>query len=331
MKRKYIVAALLFYVFGICTLFSAKIEKSMMTQATAVTIDTIDKMEIPLTALFRDAGGSDLYYAEEGIAWLEGLRAQECDSNYYSVDHSRQIIDGSFLGGQTVILSASRQPKNDERINILWERERIADRYLYLFAEECSPEDLSGKILLQSAEAILTEEPDANAPFFEEEAKDRQADLYGQKYNIYSLNDAEQMAQSLSKIIVLFAFSLLPILLLLFICIVPQRHAVLFWINMCLSATVLVIIACILPKIQFPPSWMPAENIFDFAHYRAMFTQIKDGLQALRYDKTLEIFAQAYKDAVWVAIAATSVSLLAVGAEVWTWKHCEKKSREDEA
>lgn len=325
MKRKYIVAVLLFYVFGICTLFSIKIERSMMTQATALKIDSIDKMEIPITALFQDAGGSYLYYAEEGIAWLEGLRAQECDSNHYSVDHSRQIIDGSFLGGQTIILSASRQPENDERINILQERQRIADRYLFLFAGACSPEGLSGKILLQSAEAILTEEPDAKTPFLEEEVKDRQADLYGQKYNIYSLNDAEQMAQSLSKIIELFAFSLLPILLLLFICIAPQKSPVLFWINLCISATVLAVMAYTLPKIQLSPSWMPAENIFDFGHYRAMFTQIKDGLRTLQYEKTLDIFTQSQRGAVWATIASVGATLLAVGAEVWIWKLLRKE------
>lgn len=327
MKRKYIVAVLLFYVFGICTLFSVKIERAMMTQATAFTIDSIDKMEIPISALFRDAGGSQLYYVEEGIAWLEGLRAQKCDANYYSVDYSRQIIDGSFLGGQTVILSASRQPENDERISILQERQTVADRYLFLFAEEIPTDGLPNKILLQDTSAFLTEEPNAKAPFLEHEVKGQHAELAGMKYKIYSLNDAEQMAQSLPKIIGLFAFSLLPILLLLFICITPQKNQVLFWINLCVSVTALAVTAYTLPKIQLPPSWMPAENIFDLAHYRTMVTQIKDGLQVLQYDKTLDVFAKAHADTVRAVIAAVGVSLVAVGAEVWIWKRLRKEKQ----
>lgn len=319
-KRKYIVAVLLLYIFGICTLFSVKIERSMMTQATAIKIGPKDTREIPATALFLDESGSHLYYAEEGIAWLEGLRTQKCDANLYSVDYLRQIIDAGYLGGRTVILSASRQPKSDERVNILWEREKTADRYLYLFAEGGSPENVTGKVLLEGGRSVLTEEPDANAPFFQEEAKDRQADLYGQEYTIYSLNDAEQMAQSLPAIVGMIALSVLPVLLLLFICIAPQKRPMLFWINLCISAAVWLAAAFILPRIQLPPSWMPGESIFDFAHYRDMFAQIKDGLQVLQYDKTLDIFARAHTDTVWTLIAAAGTSLLALGAEVWAWK-----------
>ena len=325
MKRKYIVAVLLFYVLGVCTLFSVKIEKAMMTQATAVTVDTIEKKDIPITALFRDESGNHLYYAEEGLGWLEGLRVQECEDYNYTVDHYRQSIDVGFLWNQTVILSASRQPKIDERVNILWERQRVADRYLFLFTEEISPEDFAEKALLQSGKAFLTEEPDAKAPFLEKEAKDRQESFSRQEYRIYSLNDAEQMAQSLPEIASVVALSFLPVLLLMFTCIAPQKKPTLFWINLFLSAAALAGAAFILPKIQLPPSWMPAENIFDFAHYRAVFAQIRGGLQALQYEKTLDIFARAHTDTVWAAVAAACISLLAVGAEVWAWKRLQKK------
>ncbi len=325
MKRKYIVAVLLFYVLAACTLFSVKIEKAMMTQATAVTVDTIEKKDIPITALFRDESGNHLYCAEEGLGWLEGLRLQECEDYNYTVDYYRQIVDGGFLWNETVILSASRQPKIDERVNILWERQRVADRYLFLFAEEPLPDSLAGKALLQSGKAFLIEEPDAKAPFLEKEAKDRQESFSRQEYRIYSLNDAEQMAQSLPSIVSVVALSFLPVLLLLFTGIAPQKKPTLFWINLCFCTVVLAVIAYTLPKIQLPPSWMPAENIFDFAHYRAVFAQIRGGLQALQYEKTLDLFARAHTDTVWAAVAAAGISLLAVGAEAWAWRQLQKE------
>ncbi len=328
MKRKYIVAVLLFYVLTICTLFSVKIERSMMTQATAVAVNTKENTDIPITALFRDTGGTHLYYAEEGIAWLEGLRSQECDSNYYAVDHERQIVDGRHLGGKTIILSASRQPQSDERVNILQERQMAADRYLFLFTEEIPADALTNKILLQEASVFLTEEPEAYTPFFEHEVKNHQAGLAGMEYKVYSLNDAEQMARSLPGIVLVVALSLLPVLLLLFTCIAPQKGRILFGINLSLSVAVWVAVAFILSKIELPPSWMPPESILDFTHYRVISSQIKGTLETLQYDKTLTVFAQSETDAVWALITAGIVTLLAVGGEIWIWTAKRRNKQE---
>ncbi len=328
MKRKYVVAVLLIYVLIACTFFSVKIEKTMMTQVTAVTVDSVEKVEIPITALFRDENGQYLYHAEEGVGWLEGLRAQECEDNTYTVDYYRQVVDGSSLWDQTVILSASRQPKIGEKVNVLEQRETVTDLYLFVYPEGVPAslsESTNANLTLQSLNAALIEVSDAQMPFLEHDVKNQFEAYQREGWKAYSLQSVEKMAESFPKAILAFVLFLIPVMLLLLTCILPQTGSKLLWINIGASAVALVGIFALLSSIDLPPSLVPVDNIFDFTHYTNILSEIESALAQLQYGNTLDIMRQSAASSVWVAIIGCGVAALLLMAEVLLWKTQRRK------
>lgn len=282
MKRSVLcIFPLVLYLLLACTMLSAKIEEEMMPQVEAKTLKYKGTtLSFSPDVLFHDEQGDHFYHAANGSGWESGLRIREFMPAQYYYDIFEQIAFTGTPQTYHFIMSASRQPVEGEKVHIVEQFETVEDVHLYCYSGAL-PEDLwmpqHTSIIGQSSNALLVRNTRAQLPFFQHTAKTLSI-AASQADHAYSLTEISSFIQSL-PLVTLIGICLLAGFLLLF----------LFWIRRSTSpakltyiigaAFFLISAAILLSRIDLPASLLPAENIFDLAHYISIFGLILHALE----------------------------------------------------
>ena len=114
------IFSLVLFLLVACTILCAEIEDTMMTHAI-IKQESGNEFEVKLqpSSIFEDMMGTHLYEMTEGVGWNTGLRAVEVPEGYYNAE----ALSASSFGKWDYIMSASRQPREGERI-MVWALQR---------------------------------------------------------------------------------------------------------------------------------------------------------------------------------------------------------------
>lgn len=282
------VFTLIFYLLVVCSIFSQKIEIEMLTQVEIIARKSIGStLQFPLTMLFLDEDGEHFYEVAEGSGWDSGLRSQEISSIAWRADYVQsQIYFNGNVQTYNFIKSASRQPQNGDRVEIIEEYETADDQYLAVFSygvpQECSLPS-NAKVAAQNENALLLNMTDAQFPFFQHNAKISSitTDL---AEHIFSVTEVEQFLEELPAVATVLALLILGVILWAFSCCLSIRaldSKKILWLNVVIVVASLFFMSHRLQGIDLPASILPRSNIFDFAHYKEELTLIFDSLRGL--------------------------------------------------
>lgn len=321
MKKRicYICLLVGFLLIG-CTFLSRRVEETMMTQAVGRKLSGFE-IELPQSVLFEGPAGTNLYYAEEGLGWNTGLRAGIISPRSYEFLGTQRLLLKGASSGQ-LIYTASREPLEGQRVNILGERESAPDRYLILYPngipEELTlPETVS---LAKSADSILLLDVAESAlPFMEHEVKGKLSDISGVQWRIYSLADLEQLVESLPLIALAAVLAGIPIVLFLLGILLPPRQTekdLMLRLHIGVGAVSLAGFVGLLYAIRLPCSLVPADNIFQWEHYTSELSAMLSALEQLEELQLPSLLNRMQTVSGWtlaVGAAALAVSLVISG------------------
>ena len=281
MKRSVLcLFSLVLYLLLACTMLSAKIEEEMMPQVEVKTLKYKGTaLSFSPDVLFHDEQGDHFFHAANGSGWESGLRIREFMPAQYYYDIYDQIAFSGTLQTYRFIMSASRQPIEGEKVHIVESFEMVEDVHMYCYVDGL-PEDLwmpqHTSIIAQSNNALLVRNTRAQLPFFQHTAKTLSI-ATSQAERAFSLSEINSFIRSLPLIALVWINLFAGLLLLLFWMPHTTSHRKLTYI---IAAAVLLISAGILlSRIDLPASLLPAENIFDLAHYISTFSLTLNALE----------------------------------------------------
>lgn len=273
-KRVICIFSLILYLLLACGVLSVKIEGEMTTQAKVVKRQNRgESFSINPSVLFSDEEGEYLYDVIEGTGWDSGLRARELPSESWYMDAYGSVkFDGSAQAYR-FIYSASRQPRDGEKIFTVEKFEKGKDQYLYLYPEGI-PEawELPGnaEIIARTERALLLDMTDAEFPFFRHTAETLN-DSTKLSEDVFSLMEVAQFLEALPGVLTVFLFLTGGVIFWSLACGCSFRadeNKLLVGGNGLLAAASLGCMAFSLRSIELPASMLPTDNIFDWQYYR---------------------------------------------------------------
>lgn len=295
------IFSLVLYLLVACTILCAEIEDTMMTHAIVKQESGMEfEVKLQPSSIFEDMKGKHLYELTEGVGWNTGIRASEVPESYYNPE----TLSCSSFGKWEYIMSASRQPREGERI-MVWALQRdiqtAEDDYLLIYPngvpdfewmleEELISEYQYEKVMSEieiTAEnelSMLVHTQKGKLPYTEQMAKTDLSALKDYDWRIYRIGDIEQLFKSLPLIAILIVAVALPIVIWAYTCVLVRKedeNERLIKINAGIIAGMLVVLLILMKAIDLPPSLMPLDNIFDMAHYNSELTNIFFVLKSL--------------------------------------------------
>lgn len=270
------------YILIACTIVSAWIEATMMTQVEQGPVNTkaaheAVTRELPLRSLFADQEGLHLYEIYDGTGWESGKRIREVSG--WSL--TGECVSISGFPDTAYVFSATRQPRAGEKVSLLESQERGDDTYLLIFGGEL-PKDaqlpLEAVGFEAKGNAALMEMRSFPVPFMEQRAKTA-SELTVFAERIFSLGDTEQFLNQLPRIAGGAAVLLAGLVFLIAAWRMPKA-GLLRCVNGALAALCLCLLPGTLSKILLPGSLLPEENIFALSHYRTALDTVFNGLAA---------------------------------------------------
>lgn len=281
-KQALCFGSLILYILIACTIVSAWIEATMMTQVEQGPVNTkaaheAVTRELPLRSLFADQEGLHLYEIYDGTGWESGKRIREVSG--WSL--TGECVSISGFPDTAYVFSATRQPRAGEKVSLLESQERGDDTYLLIFGGEL-PKDaqlpLEAVGFEAKGNAALMEMRSFPVPFMEQRAKTA-SELTGFAERIFSLGDTEQFLNQLPRIAGGAAVLLAGLVFLIAAWRMPKA-GLLRCMNGALAALCLCLLPGTLSKILLPGSLLPEENIFALFHYRTALDAVFNGLAA---------------------------------------------------
>ena len=326
------IFSLVLFLLVACTILNAEIEDTMMTHAI-VKQESGNEFTINLqpSSIFEDMMGTHLYELVEGVGWNTGLRASEVPENNYNAES----LSASSFGKWEYIMSASRQPREGERI-MVWALQRDMtkeeDTYLLYYPEgildfEAMVDEgyiseydyekaISGlEIVEQNELSMLVRVERGTIPYTEQMAKTELSVLEGYDWRIYRIKDVEKLLSSLPLIALIAVTLVFPIVLWAFTCVLARKeeeNAALIKINAGIIVAMLAVLLILMKIIDLPPSLMPLDNIFDMAHYNLTFDTIFSLLGGMSSGQRVLTLAGSMETVFWVILAAGAVVSAAV-------------------
>ena len=326
------IFSLILFLLVACTILNAEIEDTMMTHAI-VKQESGNEFTIDLqpSSIFEDMMGTHLYGLVEGAGWNTGLRASEVPESYYNAE----ALSCSSFGKWEYIMSASRQPREGERI-MVWALQRDMtkeeDTYLLYYPEgildfEAMVEEgyiseddyekvMSGlEILEQNEQSMLVRVEKGTIPYTEQMAKTELSVLEGYDWRIYRIKDAEKLLSSLPLVALIAVTLVFPIVLWAYTCWLSRKeeeNATLIKINAGVIAGMLIVLLILMKIIDLPPSLMPLDNIFDMAHYSQTFGTIFSLLGTMSSGQSVLTLAGSMETVFWCVLAGGAVVTTAV-------------------
>lgn len=281
-KQALCSGSLILYILIACTIVSAWIEATMMTQVEQGPVNTkaaheAVTRELPLRSLFADQEGLHLYEIYDGTGWESGKRIREVSG--WSL--TGECVSISGFPDTAYVFSATRQPRAGEEVSLLESQERGDDTYLLIFEGEL-PKDAQLPLETVGFEvkgnAALMEMQSFPVPFMEQRAKTA-SELTVFAERIFSLGDTEQFLNQLPRIAGGAAVLLAGLVFLIAAWRMPKA-GLLRCVNGALAALCLCLLPGTLSKILLPGSLLPEENIFALSHYRTALDTVFNGLAA---------------------------------------------------
>ena len=281
-KQALCFGSLILYILIACTIVSAWIEATMMTQVEQGPVNTkaaheAVTRELPLRSLFADQEGLHLYEIYDGTGWESGKRIREVSG--WSL--TGECVSISGFPDTAYVFSATRQPRAGEKVSLLESQERGDDTYLLIFGGEL-PKDaqlpLEAVGFEAKGNAALMEMRSFPVPFMEQRAKTA-SELTVFAERIFSLGDTEQFLNQLPRIAGGAAVLLAGLVFLIAAWRMPKA-GLLRCMNGALAALCLCLLPGTLSKILLPGSLLPEENIFALSHYRTALDAVFNGLAA---------------------------------------------------
>jgi len=281
-KQALCFGSLILYILIACTIVSAWIEATMMTQVEQGPVNTkaaheAVTRELPLRSLFADQEGLHLYEIYDGTGWESGKRIREVSG--WSL--TGECVSISGFPDTAYVFSATRQPRAGEEVSLLESQERGDDTYLLIFEGEL-PKDAQLPLETVGFEvkgnAALMEMQSFPVPFMEQRAKTA-SELTVFAERIFSLGDTEQFLNQLPRIAGGAAVLLAGLVFLIAAWRMPKA-GLLRCVNGALAALCLCLLPGTLSKILLPGSLLPEENIFALSHYRTALDAVFNGLAA---------------------------------------------------
>lgn len=280
-KQALCFGSLILYILIACTIVSAWIEATMMTQVEQGPVNTkaaheAVTRELPLRSLFADQEGLHLYEIYDGTGWESGKRIREVSG--WSL--TGECVSVSGFPDTPYVFSATRQPKDGEQVLVLEKLDRGDDVYLALY-EGGVPEELELPMeaagSTQGGSALLLEMKDFTVPFMEQRAKTASPTL-GNADRVFSIGDVRQFLSQLPAIGALAGLLTTGFALLLSALVLWDRKRGAALVNLCLAGLCLCLTAVLLQKTTLPASLLPKENILELSHYREEFAVLTSGL-----------------------------------------------------
>lgn len=281
-KQALCFGSLILYILIACTIVSAWIEATMMTQVEQGPVNTkaaheAVTRELPLRSLFADQEGLHLYEIYDGTGWESGKRIREVSG--WSL--TGECVSISGFPDTAYVFSATRQPRAGEKVSLLESQERGDDTYLLIFGGEL-PKDaqlpLEAVGFEAKGNAALMEMRSFPVPFMEQRAKTA-SELTVFAERIFSLGDTEQFLNQLPRIAGGAAVLLAGLVFLIAAWRMPKA-GLLRCVNGALAALCLCLLPGTLSKILLPGSLLPEVNIFALSHYRTALDTVFNGLAA---------------------------------------------------
>lgn len=285
-KRVICLFSLIMYLLTACTALSLKIEEEMMTRVeVSQRSNRGDGFSLSQRALFTDDGGQYLYEITEGTSWNSGLRIRELKG--WSLGERNAVHFFGTKEDYSFVVSASRNPREDEEIAVVEEFTTGTDRYLYLYPDGV-PEDFilpkNSRILTQNDNALLLELNEAEFPFFQHSAL-QLTDSTALAARAWSLTDVSHFFEELPTLVLVFALLFAGILfwaLAILFSSLGIANRFLVRLNGILSALSLPGMILLLNGIDLPASMLPADQIFNRQHYACELSLLLSGLEALK-------------------------------------------------
>ena len=324
------IFSLVLFLLVACTILCAEIEDTMMTHAIVKQESGMEfEVKLQPSSIFEDMMGTHLYELTEGVGWNTGLRAVEVPESYYNAES----LSCSSFGKWEYIMSASRQPREGERI-MVWALQRDLtreeDTYLLYYpmgildfeamveegyiSEYDYEKVMSGlEIVEQNELSMLVRVERGTLPYTEQMAKTELSALEGYDWRIYRIKDVEKLLSSLPLIALVIIAVAFPIALWAYTCWLSRKeeeNATLIKINAGVIAGMLIVLLILMKIIDLPPSLMPLDNIFDMAHYSQTFGTIFSLLGTMSSGQSVLTLAGSMETVFWVILAAG----VAVGA-----------------
>ena len=283
------------------------------------------------SSIFEDMMGKHLYELTEGVGWNTGLRAAEVPESYYNAES----LTCSSFGKWEYIMSASRQPREGERI-MIWALQRDLtkeeDTYLLYYpmgimdfetmAEEgyISAYDyekvMSGlEIVEENEQSMLVRIEKGTIPYTEQMAKTELSTLEGMDWRIYRIKDVEKLLSSLPLIALVAVAIVFPIVLWTYTCVLARKedeNATLIKINAGIIAAMWLVLLVLMKIIDLPLSLMPLDRIFDMEHYSLTFDAILGALRTMSAGQSVLSLAGGMETAFWCVLAGGGVLTAAV-------------------
>ena len=281
-KQALCFGSLILYILIACTIVSAWIEATMMTQVEQGPVNTkaaheAVTRELPLRSRFAEQEGLHLYEIYDGTGWESGKRIREVSG--WSL--TGECVSISGFPDTAYVFSATRQPRAGEKVSLLESQERGDDTYLLIFGGEL-PKDaqlpLEAVGFEAKGNAALMEMRSFPVPFMEQRAKTA-SELTVFAERIFSLGDTEQFLNQLPRIAGGAAVLLAGLVFLIAAWRMPKA-GLLRCVNGALAALCLCLLPGTLSKILLPGSLLPEENIFALSHYRTALDTVFNGLAA---------------------------------------------------
>ena len=321
------IFSLILFLLVACTILNAEIEDTMMTHAI-VKQESGNEFTINLqpSSIFEDMMGTHLYELTEGVGWNTGLRAAEVPESYYNAES----LTCSSFGKWEYIMSASRQPREGERI-MVWALQRDLtkeeDTYLlyypmgimdfeamvkegYISAYDYEKVMSGLEVLDQNEMSMLVRVEKGTLPYTEQMAKTELSTLEGMDWRIYRIKDVEKLLSSLPLIALVAVAIVFPIALWAYTCVLARKedeNTTLIKINAGIIAGMLIVLLILMKIIDLPPSLMPLDNIFDMAHYSQTFGTIFSLLGTMSSGQSVLTLAGSMETVFWVILAAGAV------------------------
>ena len=306
----------------------------MMTHAI-IKQESGNEFDVKLqpSSIFEDMMGTHLYEMTEGVGWNTGLRAVEVPEGYYNAE----ALSASSFGKWDYIMSASRQPREGERI-MVWALQRDLtkeeDTYLLYYpmgildfeamvkegyiSEYDYEKVMSGlEILEQNEQSMLVRVERGTIPYTEQMAKTELSALEGYDWRIYRIKDVEKLLSSLPLVALIAVTLVFPIVLWAYTCWLSRKeeeNATLIKINAGVIAGMLIVPLILMKIIDLPPSLMPLDNIFDMAHYSQTFGTIFSLLGGMSSGQSVLTLAGRMETVFWCVLAGGGVLTAAVVA-----------------
>lgn len=335
-RRVFCVVCLIVFILSVCTLFSLKIEKEMLTQVEVKQVRGIGTWDqtvvLPLTVLFEDDYGSHLYQVVEGTGWESGPRVEEMRKDDYKVDVEKGTV--SLPGGSDYcfITTASRQPVPGELVEIIEVKDTVTVEDSFLFVYPFGiPESYSTAseitIAESSEDAVYATTQAVANPFFEHKETGKLQDMSGTKWRIFSVNTVASFWMQIPLLLIL-SLLVLGVLLLwgfsFFICTHTHSPKRVFLFGGTVSIVALLAIVVILSIIDLPSAMLPASNILNIHHYINEYDIMASGLNSLPSSQQsfLAIKGSTEQACIVNTVIAAALTVITLTAE---WYFIRKK------